>query len=336
MMSYKKQAALFQRRSIVTALGVALVASMLPSSAVAQSDLPLIGFVSPQSREAQSVQIEAFLDGMERLGWVEGQNVRYEWRFSEGDPERTAPLVAEIVALEPDVIVTPPGIRLTVAEATSTIPIVVANMSSNQLVDIRALANTNITGTARLADDPADPERFQLAAELVGAGARVGYLLYTGGADGGEANREAAQSAAEAAGVVLVLGETASVEGIAAGAEEIVAQGVDAIIYTSGGGVFSVGRPQMIEVATRTGVPTIYGNLASVRAGGLMSLGANVELTFFEAAGLVDQILNGASPADLPIAEYETAWLAVNLDAAEEIGFTVPQLILDRANEIVE
>jgi putative ABC transport system substrate-binding protein len=168
--------------------------------------------------------------------------------------------------------------------------------------------------------------------ELVPVAAKIGFL-YDASAATGAAQRAAAEAAASALGIAIVFGAVQSVETVGAGAQSLVDQGVNVIVYGDG---LSAGLDQMLEVAKTARIPVVYPSLASVLRGGLVILGVNNDLTFHAAAALVDQILKGANPAAVPFVEIDAGWLAVNLAAAAEIGFTFPPAVLERANQVIE
>lgn len=326
-----------QRRPLLLrALGLAAIATVVSSSHVTSQpavDLPLVVYAAHQNEAGASVQVAAFRRGMEELGYVEGQNIRYEFRYADGNADLRAPVAAEVAALSPDVIVASPFMGAPVADATSTIPIVVGNVALQTLFDeLISRTQTNITGTRPVLAGAGMSERVSLARELAPIGTKVG-LLYEDTADGAP-QRADAEAAASALGIPLVVSAVQSVDGITAAAQALVDQGVNVMVVASGGSI-STGIDQMLEVARTARIPVIYSGLSLVLRGGLAALGYNNDLTFHAAADIVDQILKGANPAEIAWAEIEAAWLAVNTSAAAEIGFTFPPAVLERANQVI-
>jgi putative ABC transport system substrate-binding protein len=220
-----------------------------------------------------------------------------------------------------------------VADVTTTIPIVAPNVALQTLFDgLINRAQTNITGTRPLLAGAGMPERLALAIELVPVGAKVGFLLED--TTDGAAQRADAEAAAAALGITVTFGTVQNVDGIRAGAQALVDQGVNVMLVASGT-FMTTGIDQIFGVARTARMPVIYSGLSPVVLGGLVGLGYNNDLTFHASAALVDRILKGANPADVPWAEIEAAWLAVNLPAAAEIGFTFPPAVVERANQVI-
>jgi putative ABC transport system substrate-binding protein len=299
----------------------------------------VVGYFMTQSRAAQATQIDAFLQGLKELGYTDGQNITIEYRFTDGFPERSAPLAKELVALMPDVIVSGAAFvagttTLFVAQATSTIPIVVATFGAAPSTSVNvARPEANVTGIIS-SEVLGDRQRFELAKEMIPGATRIGYLLGTGGADAGAATRQAAEAAAVPVGVKLVFGESKSADDVEAAFQTLVAQRVDAVF--SGGGQFSVARAKIIAASRAARMPTIYAGREAVAEGGLVSYGADPRVGNRRAAYFVDKILKGAKPADLPAEKLNTSLLAVNLTAAKAMGFTFPASVLARATETIQ
>lgn len=220
-----------------------------------------------------------------------------------------------------------------VADATSTIPIVVGNVALQTLFDeLIARTQTNITGTRPVLAGAGTAERVALARELAPVGTKVGFL-YEDTADGAP-QRADAEATASALGIPIVFSAVQSVDGIGAAAQALVDQGINVMVVASGASI-STGIDQMLEVSRAARIPVIYSGLSLVLRGGLIALGYNNDLTFHASAALVDQILKGANPDEVAWTEIEAAWLAVNIPAAAEIGFTFPPAVLERANQVI-
>lgn len=319
--------------AIAAAVAVAMAVGSSHVASQPAPDLPLVAYVAHQNEAGASVQVAAFRRGMEELGYIEGQNIRYEFRYANGNVDLRVPVAAEGVALAPDVIVASPFMGAPVAGATSTIPIVVGNVALQTLFDeLMARGQINITGTRPVLAGAGMAERVALAGELVPVGAKIG-LLYEDTADGAP-QRADAEAAAAALGITIVSAAVQNVDGIRAGAQALVDQGINVMVVASGAS-FSTGIDQLLDVTRTARVPVIYSGLSLVLRGGLAALGYNNDLTFHAAAALVDQILKGANPADVPWAEIDAAWLAVNVSAAADIGFTFPPAVVERANQVV-
>jgi putative tryptophan/tyrosine transport system substrate-binding protein len=278
-----------------------------------------------------------FDEALARLGWVEGRNLVVVRRVTGEAPEHRKTAAAELIATNPDVIVAA-GIvdALSVHALTRTKPIVV--ISGRDLVEA-GLANSlahpggNVTGIMNLAAD-LDGKRLELLHELVPAATRIAFLAYA------QLPKSASRVAAiKALARPLNLRITARPVSEAAeldGAFAASAADHDQAMLVEGGAAMVESRPRVLALTAQYRLPTIYENREFVESGGLLSYGQLFRENFERAAVLVDKILKGAKPADLPVEQPTRFELVINLKTAKEFGLTIPPSIVARADEVIE
>lgn len=320
-----------------TAVGLAalIVGASLSGGASAQTTVPVVGMYTALSEQAQANNRTAFLSGMAELGYVEGQNIRYEFRYGGGDPAQYGPKALELAALSPSVIVSSLSACGTpaVASAFAAFRVVVASIpSASTCIANPAAPEANLTGI--LAPNITNATRLELAKELIPTAMRVGFLLDTSPADGGAANRTAVEAAAAALGLTVVFGTSAGLDDAVAAYQSLVDQDVDVVVFPVTGGQFNSRRAEIIALAASTGTPTVYDRRDAVAEGGLIGIGGDQTVIWHRAAYFVDQMLKGAAPAALPVEQVDAIVLAINPATAAALGITIPQSILDRADAV--
>jgi putative ABC transport system substrate-binding protein len=295
-----------------------------------------IGILIPTSASFLSARVEALRQGLRALGYVEGKNILIEDRYAEGKGERLPDLAAELVQLKVDVIVTSsPSATLAAKKASATIPIVIASANDpvgTGLVSSLAQPGGNITGLSLMVPD-LDGKRLELLKEAFPKVARVTFLWEPGGSRG-NLPLTGMEAAAKALGLRLLSLEVRSLddfEGAFARAKEERAQ---ALITTTGARINTQQR-RVLDLAAKNRLPAIYHYNEFVEAGGLMSYGPNNTDLWRRAADFVDKILKGAKPADLPVQQATKFDLIINLKAAKQIGLTIPQKLLARADKVI-
>jgi putative ABC transport system substrate-binding protein len=272
-----------------------------------------------------------------RLGWVEGRNLAVERRVTREDPEERKTAAAELVAANLDVIVAAGVVdALPVHALTRTIPIVVidgVDLVQAGLAVSLARPGGNVTGMTTLGGE-LDGKRLELIRELVPTAERISVLAYAG------SPRSIPRiTGFEALANPLGLRVTARLvkeAGEFDGAFAASAADHDQVMLVEGGAVMVESRPRVLALAAQYRLPAIYENREFVESGGLLSYGQVFRDNFKRAAGLVDKILRGAKPADLPIEQPTHIELVINLKTANELGLNIPPSILDRANEVIE
>ena len=304
--------------------------------------IPTLGYVSQFSGPAgpKSAPLAAFLEGLNRLGYVEGKNIAIEYRYTEGKNDRLPALAAELAALKVDVIVTETGgAALQAKNATQTIPIVMQNSGDAVGQGLAASLDRpggNVTGLTSLSATGA-AKRLQLLAELVPNLTHVGVLW--SGPGFAVTDREWAQTK-EAAGplnVQLHALEARDASGLPTAFAEAKQQQVQAIVQFDVPPLTAApATAQTFEFTLTNRLPMMFQSPNIVRNGGLIAYGVdNIELCR-RAAGYVDRILKGAKAGDLPVGTPEKFVLLVNLKTAKAIGLTIPPSILSRADTVIE
>lgn len=278
-----------------------------------------------------------FDEAMRQLGWIEGRNLVVDRRVTGEDPDRRKAAAAELIATHPDVIVVAGLIdALPIHALTRTVPIVVItapDLVGTGLADSLARPGGNVTGIMVLGGE-LDGKRLQLLRELVPAAARISDLVYARN-PWSMPRATAIEALARPLGI-RVAARLVSEAGELDGAFAASADDHDQAILVQEGAVFVENRPRIIALAAQYRLPAIYVEREFAESGGLLSYGALRRENFERAAALVDKILKGAKPADLPIEQPTRFELVVNLKTARELGLTIPPTILDLADEVIE
>ncbi len=298
---------------------------------------PRIAYLTVTPLSANVARVEAFRQGLRELGYVEGKNIVIEWRSGEGKLESEGELVAEAVRLKVDVIVTSgPTMTRAAKQATATIPIVMTFDSDpvkNGFVASLARPGGNITGLSALSPELSG-KQLELLKEVIPNLSRVAVL--------GNSNEPAHSNtlkeielAAGALGVQVqsldVLGskdiETAFRAATKARADALVVLASPVLAYQ---------RAKVANLALKSRLPAIYFRREFVEAGGLMSYGTSFTDLSRRAAIYVDKILKGAKPADLPVEQPKKFEFAINLKTAKQLGLTIPQWTLMKADHVIK
>jgi putative tryptophan/tyrosine transport system substrate-binding protein len=315
---------------VVVPLAVAFIAD-----AQQPKKVPHIGHLSagPGSDPARQ---EAFRQGLRELGYAEGKNIVIEWRFGEGKFERVPALAAELVRLKVNVIVTSgPAATRPAKEATSTIPIVMAQDNDpveNGFVASLARPGGNITGLSTLSPQLSG-KRLELLKEILPPLSRV--AVFVNSTEPGNAqNLRETDHAAGALGVKLQYLDVRSPKDIETAFREASKARADAVLMLPNAVHFSQ-RKHIAELAIKRRLPVIYGRPEYVEAGGLMNYGVSFADLDRRAATYVDKILKGAKPADLPVEQPTKFELVINLKTAKQIGLTIPPNVLARADKVI-
>jgi putative ABC transport system substrate-binding protein len=296
-----------------------------------------IGLLSPFSPADGTLWHQAFRQGLRDLGWVEGKNISIEVRYADGRTDRLPGLVAELVRLSVDVIVTSvtPDTRAA-KNATRTIPIVMVSPGDpvqTGLVASLARPGGNITGLSQMAPDLAG-KRLELLKEIVPKLSRVAVIWNP---DGGSSTLSwnELQGPAKKLGVQLRSLEVRSVDDLEGALDDAARAGAGALaILTSP--IFATNLKRIAEFAIKNRLPSIFHLAEYVDVGGLVAYGTDRSDLFRRAAGYVDKILKGAKPTDLPIEQPTKFELALNLKTAKALGLTLPRSLVLRADRVIE
>jgi ABC-type uncharacterized transport system substrate-binding protein len=297
-----------------------------------------IGFLDSSTASGSAVLLEAFRQEMGKLGWIEGKNIAFEYRFGEQKNERLPELAADLVRLKVDLIVVAAQTPALVAKnATTTIPIVFASTGDPVgagLVASLARPGGNITGLSNLATE-LNTKRLEVLKDAVPKLARVALLLPPG-VTGATVQVKALRPAAEALKLKLDEIETEiDRKGLESAFQTAKQNQVDAIMTHSNPRFFAERKP-IVELASKHRLPAIYFQKEFVDEGGLMSYGADFVDLYRRAAVYVDKILKGSKPADLPVQQATKFEFIINLKAAKQIGLTIPVRVLERANQVIK
>jgi putative ABC transport system substrate-binding protein len=324
-----------KRRDFLLLLGGALTAAR-PLRAQ-QRAMPVVAQLSTFSPPANLGNLVRgpVHQGMGEMGFVEGQNMAWEYRWAEGHYDRLPALAADLVRRKVDVIVTNGGTPSAIAakNATSTIPIVFTGVGDPVgigLVASLAQPGGNITGFSELGVE-AIPKRIELLCELVPQAAAIALLVNPNN-EVSELLVRTAEQATHAKGLRLVVLKASSEDEI-----ELAFAQFHADVLLVGGDPFFNTRPNLfVAMAARHAVPALYFYPQFATAGGLISYGTDTGALYRQAGIYAGKILKGAKPADLPVQQPTTFRLVINLKTAKELGLTVPPEILARADEVIE
>ena len=312
-----------------------LLTAPLAAQVQAPAKVPRIGILSPAA-EASTPLFEAFRQGLRELGYVEGQNIVLEFRLAAGRAERLRDLVAELVRLKVEVILTDTMTATQVAkEATTMIPIVMAASSDpvqGGLVASLAQPGGNITGMALLAPELSG-KRLELLKEVVPRAAQVAVLWNPRNPVAG--NLRETEAAAQALHLQLHLVEVPGAEALEAAFDTAMKGRADALITLPDAMLWNQ-RLQVASLAAKHRLPALFPEREFVDAGGLLSYGPSVPASFHRAATYVDKLLKGAKPADLPVEQPTKFELVINLKTAQALGLTIPPTLLFQADKVIQ
>jgi len=326
-----------RRRDFLKLLGSGTVAWRPLSTQAQQSKPSLIALFNFQSAETLTKNYEAFRAGLRQLGYVDGRDIRFEYRHADGHIDRLPGLAEELVKLNPRVIVSASRpTHFALQKATTTIPIVMATGADPVglgLVQSLSHPGGNITGLATSAEVLA-PEQFDVVRELLPRVTRVAVLVNVNNPLHVPQLQEIEAAAAKASITVVRFNFHVPHEFEQAFTEFESAK-IHALLVPPDA-TFATHRERIIKLAARARLPAIYGNRIWVDAGGLLSYGPDPTESYRRSAVFVDKILKGANPADLPVEQPTKIELAINLKTAKALGLTVPPSLLAHADEVIE
>jgi putative ABC transport system substrate-binding protein len=328
------RAAMLNRRRFLQRLSAGLLAAPVVAEGQPAGKMRRIGFISVTHRADAE---DPFFRRLGELGYVEGQNLITERRYSEGRAERFAEFATELVRLKVDVIVvnTTPA-ALAVKRSTHTIPIVIPTAIdpvAAGLVASLARPGGNVTGLTSQAPELAG-KRLQLLKEAIPRLSRVAVLWNAANPANARPWRET-QDAARALGVALQSQEVRGPADFERVFAAMVRAHPDALFFL-GDALTIQHTGEVVGFITRSRIPSMFDRAEMTAAGGLMSYGTQFTDLWRRGAVLVDKILKGAQPADLPVEQPTTFELVINLKTAKALGLTVPPSILARADHIIE
>jgi putative ABC transport system substrate-binding protein len=322
-----------RRREFITLLGGTAAAWPLVAGAERIARVGYLGLTSAAS--VQAARIDAFRDGLRNLGYVEGKNIQIEFRFAGGDNDRLPGLVAELIGLNVDVIVTYATGVPSARRMTTKIPIVMATFGDAVATGIIAnLAHPggNVTGSTFFSPE-LTAKRLELLKELLPSVTRVGVLLIRDNEMNGP-SLEVMEGTAKALGVGLEPFEARGPVEFESAFSAWTVKQIGAVVV--GDHAFLVANTDVIAaLAAKHRLPSI-GPLELAASGGLMAYGVNFSDMYRRAAVFVDKILKGAKPGDIPVEQAAKIQTIVNRAAAKALGIEVPTTLLLRADEVIE
>jgi len=331
------------RGRVATAALFSVFSSALIACAWAQQPgkLPQVAILSPRVPTAetcganmQGSSLPCFMEAMRDLGYVDGKNISFEFRFAEDDYQKLPALAAELVRLRPDVILTAGPGATAAANATTTIPIIVGPGGEETLARLAgnlAHPTGNVTGFTLVSVEQ-EQKCLQFLRELVPRTSRVAVLLNPDN----PGNRD--YPGAAQLGLTLIRIEARHVSDLPQAFAAIVASGANAIYIVDDPALAGTGpvRKQLSDWALKRGLPVVSPNARVASDGGLLSFGTDLNALNRRAADYVDKVLKGAKPVDLPVERPSVFILSVNVKTAKSLGLTIPQSLLVRANEIIQ
>jgi len=326
-----------RKKIFCLALGAMLSALSFSVEAQQTGKIPRIGYLSSLSASSDSSRNDAFRQGLKELGYVEEKNVAIEYEFAQGKLDRLPDLAGELVRLKVDVIVVGGSTATRAAKnATKLIPIVMINVTDPVVLGfVVSLARPggNITGLSNLAPELGG-KRLELLKEIVPRLSRVAVLGDPNSPAYGPQLNEL-KLAARALGLRL---QPVEVRG-----PGDLENAFSAMIKAHAGAFMGLQQPtidilrkRIMDLAGKNRLPAMYPNRENVEAGGLISYAADISTMFRRAATYVDKILKGTKPADLPVEQPMKFELVINLKAAKQIGLTIPQWTLMKADRVIK
>ena len=329
-------------KSMIRTISVCLlIAALLFVVSIAEAQqpkkVPRIGVLWPFLPTVGPPLAEAFRQGLRNLGYVEGQNIAIEYRYSEGKDSRLPDLASELLRLKVDAIFAPSTTAALAAKnATNEIPIITATAADpvgSGLIANLAHPGGNVTGLSLLASLEISGKQLELLKEALPKLTRVAVLADPASPPTAGLVKEAEQ-AARSLGVQLRVVETRDPNELEGAFSTIKKEHVGALLVIAS--PFIGSNPRIVSFATSSRLPAMYPYTESVDAGGLMSYGPNRPDLFRRAAVYVDKILKGANPANLPVEQPTKFEFVVNLKAAKQIGLTIPPTVLARADKVIK
>jgi ABC-type uncharacterized transport system substrate-binding protein len=313
----------------------------LCSSAEAQpKKVHRIGYLSSTDPASESARADAIRRALRELGYIEGQNIAFEYRYADGKRDRFPELAAELVRVKVDIIVAAGGVLLiqAVKNATKTIPIVMVGTAGLDpvkagLIESLARPGGNVTGITNLGRELGG-KRLELLKEAVLKLTQVAVLYEPASPPSVLEVKEVLPAAARALKLTVQPWEIRGADDFDRVFASLSNERPDGL-YVLGSTLLSANQKRIVGFALKSRLPSVYNSRAAVDAGGLMSYGADLADSYRRVATYVDKILKGAKPADLPVERPTKFELVINQKTAQQIGVTIPQKVLARADRVI-
>ena len=326
-----------ERRRFMAVIAGGFLAAPLTADAQQAAKVPRIGFLGNSTAALEANLVGPFREGLRDLGYVEGQNILIEYRWAEGKNERFPALIAELIVLKVDVIVTAgTPAALAVKKATTSIPLVMAAVGDPigvGLVASLARPGGNVTGLSAIAPE-LEGKRLELLREVVPKLSHIAVLwnpdnpLLAG-------SLKETRAAAQVLRIKVQLLGVRTAEDFPAAFAAILKERPGALLVLADR-IFLHNRARIVDFEAKRRLPGVYPYRELVEAGGLMSFGPSYAGMHRRAAYYVDKILKGAKPADLPVEQPTKFELVINLKTAKALGLTIPPSLLGRADEVIQ
>jgi len=319
---------------LIAFLGCAMAEAQQPKK------VPRIGYLSPVDLASESTRSEVIRLALRERGYIEGQNIAFEYRYAEGKQDRYPDLAAELVHLKVDIIVVAGGTRQTRAakNATKTIPIVMVGLGSDPveagLIESLAHPGGNVTGVTNLTRELGG-KRLELLKEAVPKLARVAVLFDPANPPNVLEVKKVLPVAARALKLTIQPWEVRDSDGFEKVFAALNKQRPDGLYVPGGGPLMSTNLKRIVGFALKSRLPSTYYDREFVDVGGLMSYTADTADSYRRVAYFVDRILKGAKPADLPVEQPTKFEFVINLKTAKEIGLTIPPNVIARADKVI-
>jgi putative tryptophan/tyrosine transport system substrate-binding protein len=320
----------------VVLLAVAVIAEAQQPKKVAR-----IGYLSGLDPATDSARVEGIRLALRELGYIEGQNIAMEYRYAEGRSDRESGLAAELVRLKVDIIVVSTGdVTIQAAKnATKTIPIVMMGQGTDPVraghVESLARPGGNVTGITNLTMELGG-KRLELLKEAVPKLARVAVLYDPAYPQSLHEVKELLPADARALKLTIQPWEIRAVDDFEKVFAGLNKQRPDGLYAFGAGRVMRPNQKRIAGFALKSRLPSVYSSREAVDAGGLMAYRADLAHSYRRVAYYVDRILKGAKPADLPVEQPTKFELVINLKTAKQIGLTIPQKVLARADRVIK
>ena len=328
-------------RSIVICLSLTVFLLTL-SFAEAQetAKIPRIGYLSPFDAARESARAETIRQRLRELGYIEGKNIAIEYRYAEGKDNRFSELAVELVRLKVDVILVAGDVAVQAAKkATKTIPIVMIGSGSDPVeagyVESLSRPGANVTGITNLYRELGG-KRLELFKEAVPKLARVAVLYNPANRGTVQEVKQILPVEARKLKIALQPWEVRDTAGFETVFATLTKQRPDGLYVPAGGSLINGNLDRIGSLALKSRLPSMYYNSIAVETGGLMSYGADIAESYRRVAYFVDKILKGAKPGDLPVEQPTKFEFVINLKTAKQIGLTIPQSLLYRADKVIK